>query len=190
MKSEYKITLAPVTLANAGGDARKLLENAKSSLGFIPNMYGLMANSPGLLETYLGGYDRFRKGSGFSATEQEVVLLTISRTNGCDYCVAAHSFVADRSKIPAEVTEAIRVGTQIGDAKLSVLSVFTEKMVSTRGLPSKADVQAFLDGGYTERHMLEVILAISVKTLSNYANHVLHTPLDEVFAGRAWDDAA
>lgn len=148
-----------------------------------------MANSPGLLDTYVHGYERFRALSGFTPAEQEVVLLAVSRENGCTYCVAAHSFIADRmSGVPAAVTDAIRDGRPIPDARLAALHDFTRTMVAKRGLPDKADVSAFLAAGYSERQILEVVLAIAVKTLSNYANHLFHTPVDGMFAGRAWAD--
>ena len=39
---------------------------------------------------------------------------------------------------------------------------------------------------------MEVVLAISWKTLSNYINHMADTPLDEMFADTKWEqtDAA
>lgn len=191
MSAEYQLTLPMKTLDNADGKAKSVLEKAKAQVGFVPNMYAGMVNSPGLLETYLDGYERFRKGSGFTSAEQEVVFLSISRGNNCDYCVAAHSMLADRtSRVPPQVTDAIREGRPIPDPKLAALSTFTEIMRASRGLPSRADVQAFLAAGYEERHVLEIILAIATKTLSNYFNHVFHTPLDQMFAGRAWKKAA
>jgi uncharacterized peroxidase-related enzyme len=187
MNAEYRMTSAPITHEAAEGRAAEVLDKAKKQVGFIPNMYVNMVNSPGLLETYLDGYAVFRKESGFSSQEQEVVFLAISHENGCDYCVSAHSFIADaKSNLAAEVTDAIRDGRPIPDAKLAALADFTTIMVHKRGLPSKADVQAFIDAGYTERHVLEVILAIAVKTISNYSNHIFHTEVDEVFAGRTW----
>jgi len=92
------------------------------------------------------------------------------------------------SGVPAAVTDAIRDGTPIPDARLAALHDFTRNMVTQRGLPGQADVQSFLAAGFSERQILEVVLAISVKTLSNYANHLFHTPLDSVFAGRVWSD--
>lgn len=187
MTAEYKLTLPPKTLETADPKARAVLEKAKAQVGFIPNMYALMVNSPGLLETYLNGYAHFRNESGLTPAEQEVIFLTISHENGCTYCVAAHSMIADRmSKVPAEVTNAIREEHRIPDPKLAALSTFTRTMVATRGLPTHANVKAFLDAGYTERHILEIILAIAVKTLSNYSNHLFHTPLDKMFANHTW----
>lgn len=99
--------------------------------------------------------------------------------------------IADQmSKVPPPVTEAIREGRAIPDSKLAALSTFTDTLLATRGLPSKAEVQAFLSAGYQERHVLEIILAIAVKTLSNYSNHLFHTPLDQMFANREWKKSA
>jgi uncharacterized peroxidase-related enzyme len=191
MTSEYRLTLSPKTQQNAEPKARAILERAKAQVGFIPNMYAVMANSPGLLETYMDGYDRFRKDSGLTPAEQEVVFLTISRTNGCDYCVAAHSLIADQmSKVPPAVTEAIRNGRAIADPKLAALSAFTDVLLTKRGLPSEADVAAFLAAGYGERQILELILAIAVKTLSNYSNPLVHTTLDQPFLAREWKKSA
>lgn len=187
MLSEYLLSLASQTLETAEPRAATALESAHSSLGFIPNMYAVMANSPGLLDSYLYGYALFRQESGFTPAEQEVVFLTISRENACHYCMAAHSFVADAvSKVPRPITDAIRDGKPIPDGKLAVLSAFTRIMLASRGHPDKADIAAFLAAGYSERQVLEIILAIAVKTLSNYSNHLFHTPVDSVFAARSW----
>ncbi|MGB4781712.1 carboxymuconolactone decarboxylase family protein [Candidatus Methylomirabilis sp.] len=187
MLAEYQITLSPQTIDNAEPPAKAVLEKALAQVGFIPNMYARMVHSPGLLETYLGGYAAFRNDSGFTPQEQEVVFLAISRENGCEYCVSAHSMLADmQSKVPTEVTNAIRAGTPIPDKKLAALAKFTRVMVASRGLPAQADVQAFLAAGYSERQILEIVLAIAVKTLSNYANHLFHTPLDAMFESRRW----
>lgn len=189
MLSEHKTTLPLRTVDNAEPAAKTLLEAAQKKLGFIPNMYGAMANSPGLLNTYMQGYSSFRAESGFSPAEQEVVFLAISKANGCEYCMAAHSFLAEAtSGVPADVTAAIREGRPVPEMKLSALTVFTQVMVTKRGLPDRADVEAFLTAGYTEKDILEIINAIAVKTISNYTNHIFHTDVDEVFAKHAWAD--
>lgn len=190
MTTAYRMKLAPLTLETADPKSKAVLEKAKAQVGMVPNMYACMARVPGLLDTYLHGYGLFRKESGFSPAEQEVVFLAISRENECSYCMAAHSVIADtQSKVPSEVTEAIRTDAPVPDPKLRALARFTQTMVSTRGRPDEADVAALLAAGYTEQHILDIILAIGVKTLSNYTNHVFHTPVDSVFAGRRWKPA-
>lgn len=189
MLAGYQITLPPQTLETAEGKTREVLDKALKQVGFIPNMYTNMAHSPGVLNTYLEGYAAFRKESGFTPTEQEVVFLVISRENGCEYCVSAHSFIADKaSGVPGEVTDAIRDGWPIADPKLQALAEFTRVLVASRGLPDRTQTDAFLSAGYSERQILEIVLAIAVKTLSNYSNHLFHTPLDDMFASRRWVD--
>ena len=183
----FKTTLTPVTLDSANEAQKPLLENSLKNMGMIPNMYANMVNSPGLMETYAIGYDRFRKNSGFSPVEQEVVFVTISVLNGCEYCTAAHSFIADNwSKVPTEVTDAIRNGEEIPDAKLKALSDFTRVLFDKRGNSCQEEAQAFLAAGYQEKQVLEIILALAVKTLSNYPNHIFQTPMDEAFSSRKW----
>ncbi len=187
MQSEYKLTLPFKTVDDAAGKASELLKSAQKTMGFVPNMYTAMANSPALYDTYTHGYQLFRSESGFSLAEQEIVFLTISRENGCNYCVAAHSFIADKmSNVPEAVTDAIRNGETISEPKFAQLVRFTQTMVSKRGLPTQDDVEDFLAVGYTQTNILDIILAISVKTISNYTNHLFHTELDEVFTARAW----
>jgi uncharacterized peroxidase-related enzyme len=187
MATDHKMSLAPITLDEAAGREREVLEKAKAAVGFIPNMYANMAHQPALLETYLDGYARFRSEAGFSPAEQEVVFLTISRANACDYCMAAHSMLAlQKSGLSAAATEALRNDQPIPDAKLEALAHFTRTLVEKRGFIAKADAEAFQAAGYTEQHILGVVLALSVKILSNYTNHLFHTTVDDAFATHAW----
>ena len=94
------IEIARLTLEKKSRDNAEPREggsrNHSKALGFIPNMYADMANSPSALETYGVGYNFFRSDSGFTPVEQEVVFLTISHENGCEYCMAAHSMVGEK----------------------------------------------------------------------------------------------
>jgi uncharacterized peroxidase-related enzyme len=183
-----RLTMEKKSRDNAEPRAKASLEAVQKGLGFIPNMYANMANSPGALETYGVGYNFFRKDSGFTPAEQEVVFLTISHENGCEYCMAAHSMVGEKmSGVPAPVLNALRAGLPLPDARLRALSVFTRIMVAGRGKPAGRDLQAFLAAGFSERQVLEIILAIAVKTISNYSNHVFHTDVDPVFAAYRWE---
>ena len=189
MISEYKTTLPLKSIDDAEPEAKTILEDSQKKLGFVPNMYNAMANSPGLLNTYIQGYGAFRENSGFSPIEQEVIFLAISQVNGCEYCMAAHSFLAEAaSGVPSDVTAAIRDGKQVPEIQLNALSVFTRLMVSKRGLPSQSDVDSFLSSGYEEKDILEIIHAIAIKTISNYTNHIFHTDVDEVFSQHTWID--
>ncbi len=182
MTREPLLKMSPTTLEVADGEAKELLSGAKARLGFLPNMYTYMAILPGVLEGYLGTYEAFRETAGFTPAEQETVFLTISRVNGCTYCTAAHSMIADKkSGVPADSLAALRDGGDLPDAKLGAVAKFTEAMVVSRGNPGRDAVDAFLAAGYGEKQVLGVVLAIACKTFSNYVNHLAGTPVDDVF---------
>lgn len=186
-----KLNLSPVSIDTATGRTKEVLEAGRKSAGSIPNMYAGMANVPALLDNYLHGYQLFRNESTFTAPEQELVFLTIARFNECTYCVAAHSFIAHNvSKTPDQAVQAIRNDTLIEEPKLQALAIFTKIMVESRGKPIPDNLAAFLGAGYTEKNVLDIILAIAVKTISNYSNHVLHTEVDRMFADQVWSPKA
>ncbi|MBC3870851.1 carboxymuconolactone decarboxylase family protein [Undibacterium oligocarboniphilum] len=179
----YLQTLTAVDHALAQGQQKQMLDTARQQVGFIPNMYANMVNAPAVLSTYLHGYGLFRGESGFTPAEQETVFLAVSQVNGCSYCTAAHSMIADKvSGVPGDVLSAIRQGTPIPNHKLSALYALTQEMVRTNGRPADEKVTAFLDAGYQEQHILYIILAIAVKVLSNYSNHAFGTQVDDRFA--------
>lgn len=176
-------TLHAIDPAKADGAQKEILDKAVKQVGFLPNMYANMANAPGVLSTYLHGYALFRGESGLKPAEQEVVFLAVSQVNGCNYCTAAHSMIADKkSGVPADVLKAIRSSEPIPDARHAALYALTAEMVRTQGRPDAATVKAFLGVGFQERDVLYIILAIAVKTLSNYSNHAFATPVDAAFA--------
>ncbi|CAM5368552.1 carboxymuconolactone decarboxylase family protein [Eoetvoesiella caeni] len=175
--------LAPVDHASAQGQKKEVLDVALKQVGFIPNMYANMANAPAMLSTYLHGYALFRSESGLTPIEQEVLFLVISQYNGCNYCTAAHSMIADKmSGVPKDVLQAIRAQQPIPDAKLAALAAMAVEMVAKHGQPSQAVVKTFLDAGYQERDLLYIVLAAAVKALSNYSNQAFGTQVDEKFA--------
>lgn len=169
----------------APSESAELLADAEKAYGFIPNLLGVFAESPAILKAYLT-IGRIFDESSFSPTERQVVILAVSRFNECHYCVAAHSLGADLQGVPAEVVEAIRNDQPIADKRLESLRAFTTAVVERRGWVSDDDIAAFLDAGYSNEQVLEVILGISFKTISNYTNHIADTPVDDAFAPRAW----
>lgn len=169
--------------APAGSAA--ILADTATALGFVPNLYGTFAEAPATLEAYqtLGGL--FDKTS-FNATERQVVLLTASRSNDCRYCIAAHSVIAGMQRVPRDVVEAIRDDRPIADDRLEALRQFTLAVVENRGWLDAEQLDSFTAAGYGNQQVLEVILGVAMKTISNYTNHVATTPVDEAFSAETW----
>lgn len=173
-------------LASAPAGSRSLLEAASQSLGFTPNLYAGLAESPTALRSYLEGAERFQRSS-LSPVEQQVVLLVTSVENGCEFCVAAHSMIARRMvKVPSPIVDALREGTRLPEPRLDVLATFTRAVVRERGWVPPSLLAATFAAGFSRAQILDVIVGVSVKTLSNYANHLLKTPVNPQFASEAW----
>lgn len=177
------------TIESAPDGAKPLLQGAKDALGFVPNLFANMAESPALLEGYQTLGKIFDK-SDLSETERQVILMTNNRLNGCEYCMAAHTTLSQMAKVPNDVIDALRNGTAIADEKLEALRQFAIVVNETRGYPSDNQVQAFLDAGYTRQTVLEVVLGTAFKVLSNYTNHITGTQIDDAFKPNEWLKAA
>lgn len=176
------------TQDSAPADSKPLLAGAKEAFGFVPNLLGTMAEAPAMLEGYMTLAGIFDK-SNLSEDERQIILMTNNRLNGCTYCMAAHTAISNMKGVTPSVLESLRAGTEIADAKLEALRVFAIAINESRGWPSECAVKAFLAAGYTNQTILEVVLGTSLKTLSNYTNHIAETDLDDAFAENVWTDS-
>ncbi len=179
---DYKV----YTIKDAPENSRDILESTQKKFGFIPNLFGVLAESPAALEGYATIGDAFSRSS-LSPAEQQVVLLATSFDNGCTYCMAAHSAVATMVKVGEEVVQALRNGKPIPDERLEALRIFTSSIVEKRGWVTQENIQSFLAAGFNKAQVLEVITGVAQKTLSNTTNHIAHTPLDEAFQPFSWE---
>jgi uncharacterized peroxidase-related enzyme len=177
------------TIESAPSASRPLLEGARKSLGFVPNLFAVFANSPAVLQAYQGLSGAYGKTS-LTPTEQEVVTIAASVENGCGYCVAAHTTIGESKRIDRAVLDAVRDEAPLGNPKLEALRRFSLEVIRQRGWVSETGQQAFFDAGYAEAQALEVVLGITLKTLSNYTNHLAATPLDAAFQPNEWRQAA
>ena len=175
----------PLSLETADAEGRELLEQVQSNYGFIPNLLGNMAHAPATAKGYLA-LGQLVGETSFDPTEQQVILLAVSRFNECEYCVGAHSAISAMQKLPTDVIESIRNDDPIADGKLEALRLFTTQVVDKRGWLSAEDVGNFIAAGYSQAQILEVVLGVAMKTISNYTNHIAGTELDAAFADFAW----
>jgi AhpD family alkylhydroperoxidase len=169
----------------APADSKTLLEATQSRIGQIPNLYGVLAEAPIAVEAY-DALGALLMRSSFTPTERHVVWFTINAYHDCHYCMAAHTFLAKGEKVPEDVIETARAVGSYEDPKLEALRVFTLNMVENRGWTSPEGLKAFLAAGFTKQKVFEIVVVIAHKVLSNYTNHIVDTPVDEVFGRFAW----
>ncbi|ETX12627.1 carboxymuconolactone decarboxylase [Marinomonas ushuaiensis DSM 15871] len=173
------------TIESAPADSKTILEGAKAQMGTIPNLLGTMSESPSTLKAYNLLNEQFTNSS-FNAEELTVVWQTINVEHECHYCVPAHTAIAHSMKVDEALTDALRNSEAMPTAKLQALHDFTLSIVRNRGNVSEDDLKAFFAAGYAQQQVLEVILGLSQKVISNYVNHVAKTPVDPMFESFAW----
>jgi uncharacterized peroxidase-related enzyme len=177
------------SLDTAPEAARPILAAAQASWGFVPNLLAVLAEAPAALEGYTTLFRLF-DGSSFSPIERQVVYLTVNFENDCHYCMAGHSVLARMAGMAPADIEALRNGLPLVNARLEALHHFTAAMVRQRGFIPGAEIDAFLAAGFSKAQVLEVILGIATKVLSNYTNHIAATPLDPFMTGAEWSRPA
>ena len=159
------------TPENTTGEARAQLIKAKETYGFIPNLFAYMAEAPITIEAYLMMSNLLEK-SDLSPAEQQLALLTASIENDCNFCSVAHRVVGKAQGLSETTINALVKGDQIADTREAALVDFVVALVKERGRPSLPQIEAFLGAGFSERHIMELVLMISMKTLTNYINHM------------------
>lgn len=146
--------------------------------GYLPNLIGVLANSPQALQTYLT-VSGINAEASLNLAEREVVQITAARIHGCDFCVAGHTAVAlNKAHLPVEQVRALQQGVDTGDAQLDAVRHFAEAVIASRGAVSDAAYQAYTGAGYTEQQALDVVLGISLATLCNFANTLAGTAIN------------
>ena len=171
------------TLDTAPEGARSGLERAMARYGFLPNLVGVFAQAPATLTALLDATDTFDgPAMTLSPAECQVVLLAVSVRNRCEYCTAAHSMLATMAGVDRSTVDDLQQGHPLADGRLNALRHVAEALVDKRGWLDEVDLDRFAAAGFGQPQMLEVILGVSLKTLTNYANHVARPAVNAEFA--------
>ncbi|MBU2949019.1 carboxymuconolactone decarboxylase family protein [Zobellia uliginosa] len=166
------------SIESAPEESKELLKYGEKKYGTVPNLFRYMAGAPASLEAYNSLFSIFAKTS-FSAGEQHLILLAASIVNDCAYCTAAHTRASKANGIPSSILNAVRKEKTLEDKRLNVLVNITKKLTETRGNIVESDLETFYNAGFTPENVMEIITGISLKTLSNYINHVTENVINE-----------
>ncbi|WP_432241148.1 carboxymuconolactone decarboxylase family protein [Herbaspirillum robiniae] len=152
-----------------------LFDTLKKGLGMVPNLYATMA----LSEHALGNYLAFQNArSSIAGKAREVVNLVVSQVNECEYCLAAHTVVGKMVGFTdAQVLE-LRGGTAGFDARLDALARLVKSIAVGRGKADPALLDAFFAAGWSEENLIDAIVVIGDKTVTNYLHSATRVPVD------------
>lgn len=152
-----------------------IFDQLQKSLGFVPNLYAYYAKSETALADYLALQNR---KSTLKAKEREIINLVVSQYNGCKYCQSAHTVLGKMNGFSEEQILEIRGGTASFNEKLDALAKFTLSAVANRGNATEEAKNAFFDAGYSEVNMIDVVVIIGDKIISNYIHNLTGFAID------------
>jgi AhpD family alkylhydroperoxidase len=173
------------TIESAPEKSKAALEGLKKNFGLVPRLAATMAESPVLVNGFVGAFANFHGGS-FTGAERQVLLLTNAVANSCAWAVAFHSTMALKEGVGPEDVRAIRERRPPEDRKSAALSALTRALIEKRGHLDERDLGSFAAGGFASAQVLEVIAGLAVSTMANYAGNITKPSLEEPFQAQAW----
>lgn len=170
------------SIESAPEAAKERLTKAKNANGFLPNLLGVLANSPQALAMYQD-VGLLNAETSLSGEEREVIQITAAVINGCDFCVAGHTAIAYKKlNMDEKIVNALRTRSIIANEKYQALAQFTHALMENRGNVDEATLAAIKAHGYNDQQIIETVLGIALATLCNYANNVAQTTINPELA--------
>ncbi len=157
-----------------------LLAQFEKQLGFVPNLFKEMKVSPATLLVYIKGMEALSQGE-LTPRQQQAVALTVSTANGCHYCQAAHGWLGGKVGISVKDLEAIRQGLVPETEEVGKVVRASRVVLEKKGWLESADLKELEQQGLNRAQLYEIVALIGLKTISNYVNHMAHTPVDAQF---------
>lgn len=168
--------IEPLHRDEAPEKSQQMLDQVEQKMGRTPNVFGTMAHSPAVLGAYLQ-LAKAGEDSSLSASLREKIALATAGKNGCEYCASAHSAVAGQMGVDEAEREANLRGEAADPAEQAALR-FARQIVENLGWVDDAQLQAVRDAGYSDRQVLEILLATVQNIFTNYFNHLTEPQID------------
>ncbi|GAB5555479.1 MAG: carboxymuconolactone decarboxylase family protein [Saprospiraceae bacterium] len=163
------------TRSEVSENNQAIFDNLQKGLGFVPNLYATYAYSDTALGDYLALQNR---KSSLKAKEREIINLVVSQINECAYCLAAHTALGKMNGFNDEQILEIRGGSATFNAKYDALAKLTSSITINRSKPDAEALDAFFAAGYTEANLIDTIIVIGDKIISNFIHGATQIPVD------------
>jgi AhpD family alkylhydroperoxidase len=173
------------TIDRAPEGSRAPLEKLQQAFGMVPNVVGIIANSPVLANIFVPLFQGVHAGT-FTEAEIQTLLLTNAVTNSCAWAVAFHSYLALQAGLTPADVQAIRQRRAPREPRYAALSAYARSLIEERGHVGEAAVDGFLAAGLKSDQALEALAVSAASTITNYALNIAEPPLEPIFEAHAW----
>ena len=168
--------LSPVDPQTATGPLKETLDGLAKKLGKVPNMMRTMAQSPAVLDAYIG-LSQAASRTSLPAGTREALALALGQRNGCEYCVTAHSLLGQKAGLDASAVSAAREGRG-RDARESAILAFALAVNDRDGHVTDAEFKAARGAGLSDAVIAEIVAVVALNVFTNWFNHVAEPEID------------
>ena len=168
--------VTPYPHASATGVRKELMDSVKSQFGAVINMFGTVAQSPAALKSMLGSFAALGEGR-IGAALGEQIAVAVANSNGCEYCLSAHTVLGRKAGVSAEAMEAARRGRS-EDPRAQAAIGFALKLVETRAHLDPADFEALRRAGFDDEEIVEIVAHVALNLFTNYVNVAFDVDVD------------
>ena len=175
MTTEEKVTFEVPTRDQVSENNQAIFDNMLKAFGTVPNLYATFALNDTALADYLALQNR---KSTLSNKEKEVINLVVSQVNQCEYCLPAHTMISKMQGFTDEQILEIRRAAISFDDKFDALAKFVKETTVNRGRPSESAAEVLYAAGYTKANVIDIIIMIGDKIISNYLHNFTKIPVD------------
>ena len=173
------------SIEHAPEGSRAPLEKLRQTFGMVPNVAGVIANSPVLANIFVPLFQGVHSGT-FTEAEIQTLLLTNAVTNSCAWAAAFHSYLALKAGLTPEDVQAIRERRAPGDPRYAALSAYARGLIEKRGHVGDAAIAALLSAGFKPHQALEALAVSAASTITNYSLNIAKPSLEPMFEEHAW----
>ncbi len=152
-----------------------IFDNLKNAVGFVPNLYATYAYSENALGNYLA---LSGAKTSLNAKQKEVVNLAVSEVNDCIYCLSAHTAIGKMNGFTDDQILELRAGQASFDIKLDALARLARNITENRGATDADVLDNFFNVGWTKENLVDTIVLVGDKTISNYLHRTTDVPVD------------
>jgi uncharacterized peroxidase-related enzyme len=182
----HAISRYPVlALEDLPEDIRGRILAVQEKSGFVPNVFLALAHRPEEFRAFFAYHDALmEKDSGLSKAEREMIVVTTSGANGCQYCVVAHGAILRvRSKNPL-IADQVAINHRKADitARQRAMLDFAMKVALDARNIADEDFGVLRGQGFSDEDIWDIAAVAAFFALSNrMANFTSMRPNDEFY---------
>ncbi len=170
------VRIKPLDPKTTTGPSREIFDRVQAKIGMVPNLYRTLGHSPAALSAYLALNEKLQEAK-LGPALREKIALAIAQTNGCGYCISAHSMLARKVGVDDNGIAEARSGRSSDKREAGALALAV-KLVTERGWISDEQLAEVRAAGLSDAELVEVVALVAAHTFSNYTNHLAHTEID------------